>query len=608
MKLLRLKLNDDFRSLKPGFEITFNSLEFNPGMIDFQPFCFVGLNGSGKSNVLEALSSIFYYLHCCHTESLPSDYLFNETSCAPDAFELEYLIIPRRLNENNDWREAKNQDGWGIIMQHVRIKKEKNRNHTFETKPWFYPWERPQQAGFGEISRNARFLLPEIVVGYSSGENEILSLPFFKTRFLNYDEYVNGVKDFEKYTKPSGNLIYIDNSLSQAVMLTNFLFFDEDVLAPFHDRLGIERITEFRIIIRKKELITLSEIGIERSKPQMGSFQLGDGTQFGSSKETVPITHNLEEQIGKLIKCATCWFRKEVKEDDQVFEELYLDYFLEEPTSCAFQENFESAFDLFQLFQMLISLNLFNIDDITKKAVYNSDSLYVNETIPQPPSDQRVFRFKNFSIQKSNIDYPILSKNLSDGEHQFLHIIGISLLIQNKSALILLDEPETHFNPDWRSFFISTLRQCADSAALEQVMKEESEVDEIYQQMKQSRFEEINMMREILITSHSPFVISDCKQDRVKIFRRNKEKNNDVECLNVDFNTFGTSTNIITNRIFKNEDSIAQSALQRLEHYRKIAELSQLSPELIQSKLNAKLGDSLEKLLLINELVNSKNK
>lgn len=606
MKLLRLKLNDDFRSLKSGFEITFNSLEFNPGMIDFQPFCFVGLNGSGKSNVLEALSSIFYYLHCCHPTYLPSDYHFDETSCSPDAFELEYLIIPRRLNENNDWREGKNQDGWGVIMQHVRIIKEKNRNHKFETKPWFYPGEQPKGTGFGEIIGNANKLLPEVVVGYSSGENEILSLPFFKTRFLNYDEYVNGVRDYEKYTKPSGNLIYIDNSLSQAVMLTNFLFFDEQVLAPFHDRLGIEKITEFRIIIRKKEIIELSETGKERSAPQLGSAEMGDDSEMADGLSQVSITHNLEEQISKLIKCATCWYRKEIKENDLEFEEIYLDYFLQEPTRRAFQANFESAFDLFQLFQMLIALNLFNIDEATKKAVYSSDSLYVNETIPQPPSDQRVFRFKNFSIQKSNIDYPILSKNLSDGEHQFLHIIGISLLIQNKSALILLDEPETHFNPDWRSFFISTLRQCVDSAALEQVMKEESETDEIYQQMKQTRFEEINMMREILITSHSPFVISDCKQDRVKIFRRNKEKDYNVECLNVDFNTFGTSTNIITNRIFQNEDSIAQSALQRLEHYRKIAELSQLSPDLIQSRLNAELGDSLEKLLLINELINSK--
>ncbi|KEM52370.1 hypothetical protein AD47_5049, partial [Escherichia coli 6-319-05_S4_C3] len=36
-------------------------------------------------------------------------------------------------------------------------------------------------------------LLPQYVLGYSSGENEILSLPFFKMRFVQFDEYYNAL-------------------------------------------------------------------------------------------------------------------------------------------------------------------------------------------------------------------------------------------------------------------------------------------------------------------------------------------------------------------------------------------------------------------------------
>ncbi|MEI4908391.1 ABC transporter, partial [Klebsiella pneumoniae] len=34
---------------------------------------------------------------------------------------------------------------------------------------------------------HADILLPQYVLGYSSGENEILSLPFFKMRFVQFD-------------------------------------------------------------------------------------------------------------------------------------------------------------------------------------------------------------------------------------------------------------------------------------------------------------------------------------------------------------------------------------------------------------------------------------
>lgn len=67
MKLLSLKIGNlpkekQFRSLHAGFQIEFHSLDDKgtAAMESFNPFCFAGLNGSGKSNVLEALASIFF--------------------------------------------------------------------------------------------------------------------------------------------------------------------------------------------------------------------------------------------------------------------------------------------------------------------------------------------------------------------------------------------------------------------------------------------------------------------------------------------------------------------------------------------------------------------
>src|SRR5690554_923190 len=108
MKLIRLKITDEqgFRSLQKDFEIYFlrdfdykHAHEFNPNIL-------AGRNGSGKSNILEALSNIFYHLDCMYNDYLPDGFLkdeenekgFDNTVGVVDAFELEYFIpVPVRL-------------------------------------------------------------------------------------------------------------------------------------------------------------------------------------------------------------------------------------------------------------------------------------------------------------------------------------------------------------------------------------------------------------------------------------------------------------------------------------------------------------------------------
>src|ERR1019366_3620908 len=53
--------------------------------------------------------------------------------------------------------------------------------------------------------------LPTYILGYSSGHNEILSLPFLKMRFIHFDEYRERLtKDLDYDGRPEGRLIYLD--------------------------------------------------------------------------------------------------------------------------------------------------------------------------------------------------------------------------------------------------------------------------------------------------------------------------------------------------------------------------------------------------------------
>src|SRR6267154_1409780 len=105
MKLLRLKLNTDFRSLQAGFEIYFLRDFDKAKLWDFMPYCLVGRNGSGKSNILEVLAAIFYHIECIYLDYKPDGFegekdengrvtkegFFSE-KCTPDTFELEYIF------------------------------------------------------------------------------------------------------------------------------------------------------------------------------------------------------------------------------------------------------------------------------------------------------------------------------------------------------------------------------------------------------------------------------------------------------------------------------------------------------------------------------------
>jgi restriction system-associated AAA family ATPase len=445
--------------------------------------------------------------------------------------------------------------------------------------------------------REREFLLPEYVLGYSSGENEILSLPFFKMRFVQFDEYWNRLTEQLPYRgRPETRLAYLDNSFSQAILLCNLLFQDVATLQPFREDVGIEALQEFRIIIRRSiplqpEQLTsfasgdqnqrLSLDDIVKSNPALLA-EMGDS---GSTHYRLNLMHLLEgdekssRMVNALKRCATLSYM------DETTDTLILDYWVNEATKQAFRENFDYAFyksplALFQAFQVLLALNLYSVSDPLKADLYQSDSHYVSETVPTLASDARIMRFKNFYFSKQGVEKPMLLKELSDGEHQLLHSLGLCLLFRNTNSLFLLDEPETHFNPDWRASFITRLRQCLPDAA------------------------NTNVGQEMLITTHTPFLISDSKPDKVLVFAKDKSSGA-VSISRPDYNTLGASINKITMSTFGKRETIGGHAQVLLEGLRARFEQGAEDKEALITEIHQQLGDSVEKVLLIKAILGS---
>jgi restriction system-associated AAA family ATPase len=191
-------------------------------------------------------------------------------------------------------------------------------------------------------------------------------------------------------------------------------------------------------------------------------------------------------------------------------------------------------------------------------------------------------RFEDLVLKKSGVDEPIYARSLSDGEYQFLHSLGLCLLYRDTNSLFLLDEPETHFNPDWRSQFITRLRECFKSG-------------------------DPKVRREVLITTHTPFLVSDSLPEQVLVIDKSDGV---VKVTRPDYNTLGASINKITMKTFGKRETIGGFAQQKLEELKQRfeaakAEASDAEKSALIDEINEQLGDSVEKVLLIKTILDS---
>ncbi|MBS1766973.1 MAG: restriction system-associated AAA family ATPase [Acidobacteria bacterium] len=597
MKLLRLKITDPagFRSLPCGFEQHFRtewSLQDELAQAsDFAPFVCAGPNGSGKSNLLEALAAIFFQLEVQRVRRnfLPEVFQYDpddnpnglqEHEGSPNAFELEYLIkLPL------EYRSAESPE-----FAHVVFIKEPDKS------PWLR-WENNEAFpvegfAFSTLTDEERgLLLPQYVLGYSSGENEILSLPFFKMRFVQFDEYWNALTRQLSYPgHPETRLAYLDSGFSQAILLCNLLFQDEATLQPFREDVGIEALREFRVLIRRSIELRPEQLAAFASEDENARQSLDDivssnpalrteTDELGNTHYRLNLMQLLEGDeksalvVSALQRCATVHFL------DEATDTLVLDYWVNDATRQAFHENFNgSALALFQAFQVLLTLNLYPTSAALKADLYRSNSHYVSETVPTLASDERIMRFKFVRFTKQGVAQPMMLKALSDGEHQLLHSLGLCLLFRNTNSLFLLDEPETHFNPDWRANLISRLRQCLPGNG--------------------------EFTQEMLITTHTPFLISDSKPEKVLVFAKDKSSGA-VSVRHPDYNTLGASINKITMSTFGKRETIGGHAQALLDALRARFAQGTEDKDALITEIHQQLGDSVEKLLLIQAILDA---
>lgn len=579
MKLIRLKINDDigFRSLSKGFEIKFKHKFDDSDSIDFYPYVLAGQNGSGKSNVLEALAEIFYHLDCIYTSYKP-DY-FDKSYDNPNGFD---SAISRIDEYELEYYTFLDPEFFPFILDkfkkaYIVITKNKGERPKIE---WKNEQDFREETKLSQLESKA--LLPKYVVGYASGNNETLSFPFVKSRFLQFDEYLSTLASKEFVSpKPDTSLVYLDETYSQAILLSNILMLDclneneeNDLLSPIKDYVGVEDIKSFRLIIRTDKLITPPK-STNVKEEDIKEVRLLQNLDIKRLNERP----NVSSYIEKLKSCATTWYDSYLTDLDDAQlpldynkSYLYLDFRVDKQTKKAFQFHFdEDPLKLFELFKILLLQDSYKVPTGAKKNIYTTQNVFLNQDIGYIPNEiDRILRFKNLKIEKKGVAKPIFTKELSDGEHQLLHTLGLSLLFRKERCLFLFDEPETHFNPDWKARYISSVRNC---------------------------FKDDSPICEMLITTHSPYLISDSEKEHVRMFKKEIKESNSISCDLPKFQTLGSSINKITIEIFGADITIGDYALSKLESFNTRFDRGE-NPEIILNEMEEQLGDSVEKTLL----------
>ena len=149
-------------------------------------------------------------------------------------------------------------------------------------------------------------------------------------------------------------------------------------------------------------------------------------------------------------------------------------------------------------------------------------------------------------------------EELSDGEQMVLGRMALFHLLQGQQdALLLLDEPETHFNDKWKREIVDIIDDAIGNTA-----------------------------NDVLISTHSAIVLSDVFNNEIVMLEKTA---NGLSVRTVDEPTFATDPSALMMTVFGADDSIGKRAQEFIE--RKLEQATGTAEEIVDlERLIARMG------------------
>lgn len=528
MKLLRLAVHG---SGMPGAILDGIDVEFRDTTVEaygwFEPVCLVGPNGAGKSQFLQVLAEVFQsVIHACAPREE------RQEANARLTFEVEYLIrgecgAARRVRAR---RLA--------VGDSVTIERHENGR-----------W-----VGCSLDDAETLTLLPAQVVGYTSGGNETFSAPFLVSRAAYAEEVARQALGPEQSDGlvADPRLMLLDYGTHLEVLVANLLLGDEVSRRHILAMAGLDDLHSLRCVIQ------LAHGAAPSSRSRSG-------------QRGIALTSELQHTINSLQACASCW------DVDKKTRTYVFDFFVTEATRRSFRELFGTSLRLYVALHKLAMLNDLVLPARTRER-FRREALASRFAArpPEAPDEQKAFRFERVRFRHRRRTEPVDYVSLSDGEHQRSQLLGVFAMLASPDVLFLLDEPESHYNPEWRVRFVSSLLDVPTSDG------------------PRTRVGSRGSRQDCVLTTHAPFVPSDLPRERVFMFSKDEDR---VEVRHPDVETYGTTFDTILDECFQIRPPISQLARREIEQGLKSDTREELEEHL------DRLGPSVERALLVQRLL-----
>lgn len=553
MKLLNLSIRGEYKGLNN------QSFDFSGSS---NIIAMVGLNGSGKSQLLEVICETFSYLERVKRRE------FRVRTSLGFGISAEYAIRPYvDATENTIHKVVILEDG---LVSSYRLADD--------------AW---QSISVKDLN------LPEYVVGYSSGLNENLQRSFLKNSLQFYqvmstraarrkrlaeDLDERGVADVNKFylrrhsgifNTPTGQETLNGGYLSLGESDTrapSMIFLDYDCNALLMASLGI---------LSRHELNTLlPELRFKYPRYIEITYDLRN---MAVEEDAIRDIRQLTElaQPGNIVGISPI-------AGDEDYDLYGLDYlsatiifdFGEEGTHKSLSERYFGI--PLRLFERLYKIQLLGVKHWNYKDRINLRSDNFVGNVKKPLKTKLPLSISKLKLADDDgvlIDFD----DLSDGEAQLIQVIGGSRIFRDENTLFVLDEPETHLNPSWRTHFHRHLSLALDAATSEEGAERQR--------------------TQVLLSTHSPFLVSSLHKEDVFNFERTD--NNTFRMVPSYIQTYGAAFEVLIKQFFGLRSLISQTAVDDIK-----AHIESLGDAEARRWIEENIGDSMERSYLLRKLRN----
>lgn len=550
MRLLSLSLQEQYKGLKDQV--------FDFSESQGQVIALVGLNGSGKSQLIELIGECFAFIERSQRDD------FKVKKGLNFGFILEYQIH----EVSNHSAGSAGMTCGGSLAQCGGIENPKYKVVLPVASKLLQVFVN-KQSEWEEIPLRS-LQLPR-VIGYSSGLNENLQRSFLKNASQIYQalnirsrrqkelmrlrvEYRNRYDEESRERLPM-----LIQDLNERFLTRYPHLFEKDLtqvgvgddMVEFNNPLGL----------RESYVNPSTHVYLDYDSAQLAIAALTilddeileralAGTTFNRPVKLVleydlknwTIEEELTKDIKKFISDAfpyniTGLGRRTTDDEYELYEldflrgTIELDLYDPAVKRNLRQSNIDSGLRMFERLYRIQQLGLKNLNTEMRRELNKDD---YEGAVKKPLKAKLPLSVKELVLADES-GRTVCFDDLSDGEAQLLQILAMTTLYQDEQALFLYDEPETHLNPSWRTHF---------HGFLQQAMSTESPKSQVF------------------LATHSPFMISSLKRENVLMFSRCEDGTIDYSRPTKE--TYGASFDVLIKQHFGLHSLISQTVVEEI--------------------------------------------